>query len=135
MQIFDKTMQLLEQNLDLRAARHRVIASNVANEETPGYRAKELQFLDALAAATHGKSGATLATTDVRHMGVQGQTGERVHGKLVELPSPELPLDANSVNLDMEMAKLGDNAVNYNAAATIVSMRFRQLIDAIRGAQ
>lgn len=135
MQIFDKTMQLLEQNLDLRAARHRVIASNVANEETPGYRAKELQFLDALAAAAHGKPGAKPATTNSRHLGSQGPTGEPVQGKLIELPSPELPLDANSVNLDMEMAKLGDNAINYNASATMLSMRFRQLMDAIRDAR
>ncbi len=132
MQIFDKTMQLLEQSLDLRAARHRIIASNVANEETPGYRAKELQFLDALAAATHSKAGAQMAVTDARHLGSHGQAGGRVQGTLIELPSPELPLDANSVNLDMEMAKLGDNAINYNASATMLSMRFRQLLDAIR---
>lgn len=132
MQIFDKTMQLLEQTLDLRAARHRVIASNVANEETPGYRAKELQFLDALAAAAHGQSGAKPATTNVRHLGGPGPGGAPVQGTLIELPSPELPLDANSVNLDMEMAKLGDNAINYNASATMLSMRFRQLMDAIR---
>lgn len=135
MQIFDKTMQLLEQSLDLRAARHRVIASNVANEETPGYRAKELQFLDALAAAARGKSAAGPATTNIRHLGTDDQAGGRVQGKLIELPSPELPLDANSVNLDMEMAKLGDNAINYNASATMLSMRFRQLLDAIRDAR
>lgn len=132
MQIFDKTMHLLEQSLDLRAARHRVIASNLANEETPGYRAKELQFLDALASATHDGSGAKLMTTNGRHLGIQGQTGSQVQGRIVELPSPELPLDANSVNLDLEMAKLGDNAINYNAAASIISERFRQLLNAIR---
>lgn len=132
MQIFDKTMHLLEQSLDLRAARHKVIASNVANEETPGYRAKEFQFLDALASATHDASGAKLMTTSGRHLGVQGRTDGPVTGRIVELPSPELPLDANSVNLDMEMAKLGDNAINYNAAASIISERFRQLLSAIR---
>jgi len=135
MHIFDRTMQLLEQTLDLRAARHRVIASNIANEETPGYRAKELHFLDALASAVHDKGQAKLMTTNARHLGMHGQMGNPVQGKLVELPSPELPLDANSVNLDMEMAKLGDNAINYNASTTILSVRFKQLLDVIRGVQ
>jgi flagellar basal-body rod protein FlgB len=132
MRIFDKTMHLLAESMDLRAARHRVIASNIANEETPGYRAKELQFLDALSAATHDKAGAKLLTTDGKHLGATDPGSGAVQSRIVELPSPELPLDANSVNLDLEMDKLGDNAINYNAAATILSERFRQLIGAIR---
>jgi len=132
MRIFDKTMHLLEQSMDLRAARHRVIASNIANEETPGYRAKELEFLEALSSATHDKPGAKLLTTDAQHLGAVTLGQGPVPARVVELPSPELPLDANSVNLDMEMAKLGDNAINYNAAVSILSERFRQLLGAIR---
>jgi flagellar basal-body rod protein FlgB len=51
MTIFDRTIRLLERSLDLRSARQRVIASNLANEETPGYRASELTFMDQLQSA------------------------------------------------------------------------------------
>ncbi len=135
MQVFDKTMGLLEQSLNMRAERHKVIATNIANEETPGYRAKELHFLEELTAAAKSQGTSTLARTSGRHLSANGGTGIEVKGKLAELPTPDLPLDGNSVNLDLEMAKLGDNAVNYDTAATIVSMRFQQLMSAIRGSR
>ena len=55
MTIFDHTMQLVHRTLDLRQARQRVIASNIANEETPGYRATDLNFLDSLQSASGAK--------------------------------------------------------------------------------
>jgi flagellar basal-body rod protein FlgB len=133
MTIFDRTMTLLEHVLDLRAARHRIIASNIANEETPGYRAKELDFQDALASAVRQPPGGGLLATHARHFGQRSDAGMQVAGRLVELPAGELPLDANSVNLELEMAKLADNGLNYNTAATIMAIRFRQLLDAVRG--
>ena len=63
MTIFDRTMQLLHRTLDLREARQRVIASNIANEETPGYRAADLNFQDSLQAAQRGKGLVTLSVT------------------------------------------------------------------------
>lgn len=136
MTMFDRTMQLLERSLDLRSARQRVIASNVANEETPGYRAFELHFQDQLRAADRGRLPVALAVTQARHIGPRGPQGIRaVTGQLREVPAGDLPLDANSVNLELEMAKLSDNAMQYNAAATITAIRFRQLLSAIRDAK
>jgi flagellar basal-body rod protein FlgB len=130
MTIFDRTMTLLAQVLDLRAARHRIIASNIANEETPGYRAKELDFQEALASAVRKPSGGGLLTTHVRHIGYRAD--QTIQGRVVEVPASELPLDANSVNLEFEMAKLADNGLKYNTAATIMAFRFRQLAEALR---
>ncbi|MDH5669464.1 MAG: flagellar basal body rod protein FlgB [Nitrospira sp.] len=133
MTIFDRTMQLLQRSLDLRSARQRVIASNLANEETPGYRASELNFMDQLRSAQHGRPPIVLTATQPRHIGVQGPQGmQAVTGRLSEVPAGDLPLDANSVNLELEMAKLSDNAMQYNAAASIMAIRFRQLLGAIR---
>jgi flagellar basal-body rod protein FlgB len=128
-------MRLIERALDLGAARQRVIASNIANEETPGYRAKELYFRDALAAAAGGRVPIALAVTRSRHIGPRSDGVALVTGQVAEVPAGELPLDANSVNLDLEMAKLADNAMRYNTAATIMAQRFRQLISAIREAK
>ena len=133
MTIFDRTMRLLERTLDLRSGRQRVIASNLANEETPGYRASELTFMDQLQSAHKGRLPIVLAATQSRHFGLQGPQGvQAVTGKLNEVPAGDLPLDANSVNLELEMAKLSENVMQYNAAATILMKRFNGLLSAIR---
>jgi len=132
MMIFDKTMQLLERSLDLRGARQQVIAANIANEETPKYRATDLNFGQALANAQQGKLPITLASTHQQHIGPKGTGFQRVVGQIEEVPAGDLPLDANSVNIELEMAKMSDNAQQYNTAASIISMRFRQLLSAIR---
>ncbi len=133
MTIFDKTMGLLQRSLDLRSARQRVITSNLANEETPGYRASELTFMDQLQSAQKGRLPIVMAATQSRHFGVHGPQGvQAVVGKLGEVPAGDLPLDANSVNLELEMAKLSENAMQYNAAATILTRKFHGLLNAIR---
>ena len=132
MTIFDRTMQLLNRTLDLRQARQQVIASNIANEETPGYRAAELNFQDSLQAAQRGRGLVTLAVTQGRHIGPRGDSFQQVTGKLGAVPGGDLPLDANSVNIELEMAKMSDNAMQYNGAASIMAIRFRQLMGAIR---
>ena len=135
MTIFDRSMQLLNRTLDLRQARQRVIASNIANEETPGYRAADLSFQDSLQAAHRGRGPVTLAVTQGRHIGPRGDSVRQVMGKLGPVPAGDLPLDANSVNIELEMAKMSDNAMQYNSAASIMAIRFRQLMGAIRDAR
>ena len=135
MTIFDRTMQLVHRTLDLRQARQRVIASNIANEETPGYRATDFNFQDSLQAAHRGRGLITLAVTQGRHIGPRGDSFQQVVGKLGPVPAGDLPLDANSVNIELEMAKMSDNAMQYNSAASIMAIRFRQLMGAIRDAR
>ena len=133
MTIFDRTMRLLQRSLDLRSAQQRVISSNLANEETPGYRASELNFTGQLQSAHKGQLPVVLAATQSGHFGLRGPQGvQAVTGKLSEVPAGDLPLDANSVNLELEMAKLSENVMHYNAAATILAKRFYGLLNAIR---
>jgi flagellar basal-body rod protein FlgB len=132
MTIFDRTMQLLNRTLDLRYSRQRVIASNIANEETPGYRAADFNFLESLQAAQRGRGPVTLTATQGRHIGLRGNSVQQVTGKIDPVPAGDLPLDANSVNIELEMAKMSDNAMQYNGAASIMAVRFRQLMGAIR---
>lgn len=131
MTLFDATMARLERALDLRVARHQVIAANLANEETPGYRAKDLRFREAFAAAQQGTPPTRLAATHGRHLvppGLAGAPG----GAAVESAAGETGPDANTVNLERELTKLADNALHYQAVASIVAMRFQQLLAAIR---
>ncbi len=132
MQLFDETTSLLVRVLDLREARQQLITANIANEETPGYRARDLVFTEALAAALRGQPGANVRATHVPHFGVPGDSLSHVRGRIVELPAGELPLDGNSVNLELEMAKLADNAGKFSGVAQVLGIRFRQLLHAIR---
>jgi flagellar basal-body rod protein FlgB len=132
MMLIDQTMQLLNRTLDLRQARQRVIASNIANEETPGYRATEFNFQDSLQAAQRGRGPVTLAVTQGHHIGPRGNPVQQVMGTLGPVPAGDIPLDANSVNIELEMAKMSENAMLYNTAASIMAIRFRQLMGAIR---
>ena len=89
--------------LDVRAAQHRVILSNIANEETPGYRAKEIHFTDPLAAARHDTKALTMHITNTRHLMLPSTT-KQLAGRIAEVSVADLPLDANSVNFELEMA-------------------------------
>ncbi len=132
MQLFDQTMGLLVRVLDFREARQNVITANIANEETPGYHAKELVFVDALAGAMKGQNPVTPHVTHVHHIGLTGSPIELTRGRMLELPAGELSLDHNSVNLELELAKLSDNAGKFSSSATILATKFRHLIAAIR---
>ena len=117
--------------LDVRAAQNRVISSNIANEDTPGYRAKEIHFKDTLAAVRQDAKSVTMHITNDRHLMLPSMTTQ-VPRRIAEVPVGDLPLDANSVNIELEMAKLSDNAMQYNAIAELLAKRFRGLLNVIR---
>ncbi len=71
----------------------------------------------------------TLNKTNDRHL---VSTVETVQGRIAEVPASDLPLDANSVNLELEMAKLSDNTMQYKAVAEILRREFEHILSAIR---
>jgi flagellar basal-body rod protein FlgB len=100
--------------LVLRARRQQVIASNIANADTPGYKAVDFDFARALQAA-------------IREPG-------RAHApKLQPQPAAQPAADANTVEMDVERARFADNAVRYEAALRTLNGQIRTLLDAIRG--
>ena len=110
------------------ARRQEVIASNIANEDTPGYRANELRFTEALAAARSSQP----VTIHVSHSNHLSVPGAGIEGYISKVPAGDLPLDANSVNIDLEMAKLSNNAISYKMTAELIARRFRGLLNVIR---
>ncbi|MFM8274303.1 MAG: flagellar basal body rod protein FlgB [Gemmata sp.] len=106
---------VLPQLLDAAALRHRVIAQNVANVNTPGYRRREVAFESDLAKALASPG----ATAHVKPQVVVSDGPERV--------------DGNTVDIDREMGDLTKNALLYQAAAQIVTSRVASLRAAITG--
>lgn len=109
---------LLARTLDAAALRHRVIAQNVANVNTPGYRRKEVRFEDDLARALDGAPC--------------GNPPRPVAPAVVDVPSTER-VDGNTVDIDKEMGDLGKNALLYQAAAQILASRLAALRSAVSG--
>jgi flagellar basal-body rod protein FlgB len=123
MKIFDTTLTRLEESLDVRLVEHNVLSGNIANADTPGYRPKELDFSQAMAAAEQNSASPGMAATDARHLGVGGTAGEgsRTSATATMLvregrgTSPSI--DGNEVDLDRTMAGLAENGLQYGASA------------------
>ncbi len=135
-QIYDRTTALLGQMLQLQSERHRAVVSNLANQDTPGYKAVEVDFTQALENATASEAGRLpVAVTHPRHIAIGGAPPDFPSGAVLSTITRSNRLDGNSVNAEMEMAKLSQNSLMYNATAEILSAKFRTIRSAIRGTE
>jgi flagellar basal-body rod protein FlgB len=125
MKIFDATLKTLEQSLDVRLVEQNVLAANVANVDTPGYKPKELDFSAAMAAARASGGAEAMATTAPNHMGANGASvgpGGNATGIATALISDgkgttSPSFDGNAVDLDRTMAGMAENGLQYGASA------------------
>ncbi|MET3604228.1 flagellar basal-body rod protein FlgB [Sphaerotilus sulfidivorans] len=130
----DSSLGFQSQALLLRAERQRLIASNIANADTPGYQARDLDFATALRQATGGSTvpAVAMAGTSERHLGIGRLPATREASLLYALPS-QTNLDGNSVDMDRERASFADNAVKYEASLRFINGSVRTMLDAIKG--
>ena len=120
--------------LKLYGQRTAVLANNIANADTPNYKAQDIDFRAVLAgtAAGSGARALPLSTTDGAHVAGAGAgpgTAERLKYRVPLAPS----LDGNTVDVQMEQAAFADNSVRYQAALSFLSSKFRDLMTAITG--
>lgn len=123
------------QALVLRAQRQRVIAGNIANADTPGYVARDLDFKQAMQNAIAGSvngSRSAGSSTDPRHIAL-GQAGAAGATGLTYVAQTQPSLDGNSVDLDRERANFVDNAVRYEATLRFINSDSRIILSAIQG--
>lgn len=120
---------------NLRAYRQEVLASNIANADTPNYKARDFDFGAALQAATAGRSAA-MARTSPRHLAGQAGDGfaNAPDGVALRYRSEyQANVDGNTVNMDVERSAFAENAVQLEAALTFLKKRFDSLQMAIQG--
>lgn len=110
--------------LDARSRRAEVLASNLANVDTPQYKARDLDFGAALAAAT--KSQGNLKTTDARHLQAGGAVQSQAESVKYRVPLHSSP-DGNTVNADVEKAQFTENAMRYQASLAFLTRKFAGL--------
>ena len=128
------TLDFQAQALDLRSERQRLIASNIANADTPGYVARDLDFAKALREATGGaRSAAGLAVSSPGHIGAgSGGTGSSA-ANLTYAVASQTNLDRNTVDMDRERASFADNSVKYEATLRFINSNVRTVLSAITG--
>jgi len=120
------TLDFQGQALLLRAERQRLIAGNIANADTPGYKARDFDFASALRAATgDAAAGAGIAA------GVMTRGG-RVQPTLRYALPAQTNLDSNTVDMDRERAAFADNAVKYEATLRFINASVRTTLDAMK---
>ncbi|TSE25372.1 flagellar basal body rod protein FlgB [Tepidimonas aquatica] len=138
-------MDFLGQALQLRAWRQQVIASNIANAETPGYIAREVDFRAALQQAQRGASvtptlqagsvvNVPLAGSDARHLRTVGSaTGVADRSRVAYQVRTQPSLDQNTVDLDQQRANFVDNAVQYESTLRFINGHVKTMLAAIQG--
>lgn len=127
--VFDRTQAALEKSLDLHSQRQALISSNIANAETPGYQAQEIEFERELTNALE-LDKTVLDRTDPKHMKLGGQIGD-VKGEIYNQINDVVKEDGNTVDRDAEMSSLAENQIMYNAAADLLKKKLALLKYAI----
>jgi len=127
-QLFGKTMHKLEKALDIRSARHTVITTNIANQDTPAYKAKALDFKAALKEVTQESTPPVirLKKTDASHLSSPIQDASPIASKItLSTATKSKRLDGNTVNGEKEMTRLAENTFMYRATAQLIASKFR----------
>ncbi len=118
-----------ENMLDLRAKRTEILASNLANADTPGYKAKDIDFKQVLEDKLLS-SNAQLRTTHSGHIG----TSDELDDFSLLYRTPTQPsLDGNTVDTQVENAKFSENTIRYLASLRFLDGKIKGLASAIRG--
>ncbi len=128
--LFDRTTKGLQKSMDLAWKRHEAITSNIANAETPGYRAVDVDFAGELDKAFE-KDSSPMLKTNARHL----DTGEAGNSHLVADLSGATKADGNNVDIDIQMGQLDFNRSAYIRGGDLLRRKLKFFATAIRNSQ
>ncbi len=124
---FDKALGIHERALGLRSQRAEILANNLANADTPGFKARDMDFQAMLAGQM--ESAAPLRTTNERHL----TTATPATGELLYRNPIQPAIDGNTVDTQQEMAEFSKNALSFQASFQFLNSKFKGLTSAIKG--
>ena len=128
---FEKALGIHEQALALRSRRAEVIANNMANADTPGFKAKELDFDQALQNVLSGKTSGLTRTHEKHYRGSGASLGPGSEPYVI--PNQPDTGDGNTVDSQKEMAKFAQNALEYQTTLQFLSSKFKGIRKALKG--
>ena len=127
----DEVFGFHEGSLRLRIQRQQLLASNIANADTPNYKARELDFAKALQGQLMSTADAgSLTQTNPAHLGGAGAS-RPVQTQL--RAASQNSQDGNTVDLDIERAAFAENALHYEAELTFANARIKSLLAVLQG--
>lgn len=133
---FDQAFGIHEQAMKLRTQRAEVLARNLANADTPNFKAQDIDFKNVLRQAKESRDGGiNMARTNAKHLNTGG-SGFTLDGVNVELKyrqPQQASIDGNTVETEQELARFARNAGDFQASMTILNGKIRGLMGAIRG--
>ncbi len=128
------SLDFQSQALTLRSERQRLLASNIANADTPGYLARDMDFAAALRQAT-GSAPAGAAAMAALKLPLAAGFGAATETTLRYAAPSQSNLDGNSVDMDRERASFADNALKYEASLRFINGQVRAMLDAMKSPQ
>lgn len=131
--LFSGSISLLTRVLDLRSQNHNLIASNIANADTPEYKAFHLQIDEEMKKLTGSPQKINLHRTRAEHLPLREHRSDRVKITRDKAPAFGLRGDGNTVDIDRSMARLSENSLRYNTVAQIIQKKLQGLKSAIQG--
>ena len=120
-----------EQALKFRAARNEVLSSNIANADTPNYKARDIDFSSALQSARGETLNMATSSHLHRRAGASDSSGLQTMYRMPHQPS----LDGNTVEMDVEQAAFAENALQYRASLAFLDGQIRSLRYALKGGE
>ena len=118
----DKTPLVLKKALDSQSQRHLLISSNISNIDTPGYKAKDIDFKGTLRSALGTGDGLAIRTTHSGHIGPNKSDIKELQAEAFTEEDASKS-NGNNVNIDKEMMKLAENQISYNATIQMMAKR------------
>lgn len=126
---FEKALGIHQDALKIHAKRAQLLANNLANADTPGFKAKDINFQEALAIAKGGDNPSKLNATNSKHVGYDKDLSLSTHYRVPLQPS----VDGNTVDERVEVSKFTENSMRYMASLRFLDGRFKGLMTAIKG--
>ena len=123
MDIEDRTIKALANSLNFRQMRQDLISSNIANAETPGYKAKKIDFEEALARAIDLDNLQSLRTNDPEHFNVGGGGFDNLEPTIYDNPNGVVSEDGNTVDREEEMANMAENKILYDTSVALLNKK------------
>jgi flagellar basal-body rod protein FlgB len=129
---FDSALGIHQDAVRIRSQRAELLASNMANADTPNYKARDIDFASAMKLAATGQNSAGMNTTHSNHIAMSSNS-QFASPAVQYRTSMQDSLDGNSVDEQIEQAQFMQNAVQYQASLSFLSGKFKSLLTAIKG--
>lgn len=128
----DKVFGVHEQGVRVRERRAELLASNLANADTPNYKARDIDFKQVLQQAEAGSAATNMKVTQTKHLQADGFAAG-MNAELLYRNPLQPSVDGNTVDSQQEKAQFIQNAMQYQASLSFLSGKIKNLMTALKG--